>query len=156
MVIGVISDTHRNTYIFNRLYQAVEYTDMLIHLGDNVQDVRELSNYYKKEIIFVKGNCDFSTTTPNEIIEDISGKRFLITHGHNYGVKFSLLKLKLRAEELGVDIVLFGHTHVSTILFENGIWYINPGSPSLSRDGFNSYAIIEIKEGKVNPSIRSL
>ena len=36
---------------------------MLIHLGDNVEDIAIIKKYYKGRIINVKGNCDFSTST---------------------------------------------------------------------------------------------
>ena len=47
---------------------------------------------------------------------------------HEYGVKMSPLRLRYRAEELGVDVALFGHTH--WVFYENlnGIIYLNPGS----------------------------
>lgn len=156
MLIGVISDTHRYTWIIKDIIEKLKSCDILIHLGDNVQDVDEISQYYDGPIINVKGNCDFAVDVPGEITENIEGKKFLITHGHIYDVKYDLSRLRYRALELEVDIVLFGHTHVSKIAFEDGIWFVNPGSPVLSRDGFNSIAIIEIIDGKVNPSIKGV
>ena len=156
MVIGIISDTHRYVYSIEKIMKKMNDVDMIIHLGDNVEDVIEIKKYFKRKIIYVKGNCDFYSEVPNDIIETIEGKKFLITHGHRYEVKYNIDKLKERAHELGVDIVLYGHTHVSLITYEDGIWFVNPGSPSISRDGFNSVAIIEIKNGKINPGIRAV
>ena len=156
MIIGVISDTHRYSWVIENAVNRLDNPDILIHLGDNVQDLREISKYYKGEIINVKGNCDFAVDTPSERIEDISGKRVFMTHGHRYDVKYDLSRLKYRALEVGADIVLFGHTHVSKIVYENGIWFVNPGSPAISRDGFNSIAIITIEDGKINPSIKGI
>lgn len=156
MLIGVISDTHRHTWIIERAMEKLQDIDLLIHLGDNIQDVKELSKFYKGRIINVKGNCDYSSSIPYDVIEEIEGQKFFITHGHHYDVKHSLSRLKYKALEEKADVVLFGHTHVSQIAYEDGIWFINPGSPVLSRDGFNSVALIEIKDGKVNASIKAI
>lgn len=156
MIIAVVSDTHRNGYIINKLKSKIKNADVIIHLGDNVQDIEGLSKDFKGILINVRGNCDFLSTAKSERLENILGKRVFITHGHKYGVKYELDELQERARELEADIVLYGHTHESKVDFIEGIWYINPGSPSMPRDGFPSYAVIEINENNINPTILSL
>jgi len=153
MRIGVISDTHRNASCIEQLEGKIKALDVLIHLGDNVDDVASIQKYYSGRIINVKGNCDFSTSTPNDRVEDIGGKRIFLTHGHKYNVKEGLLKLRYKAQETGSDIVLYGHTHMGEVDFEEGIWYINPGSASEPRDGAPSFAIIDIKGDSIEPYI---
>lgn len=156
MLVGVISDTHRYTWCIGNAVNKLMDTDLIIHLGDNVEDVKEIEKYYKGKIINVKGNCDYSVNVPAERIEIIGGKKFFITHGHRYDVKYDISRLRLKAMENKIDIVLYGHTHVSRIDLEDGIWFVNPGSPALSRDAFDSVAIIEINNGRINPSIRCI
>lgn len=156
MLIGVVSDTHRNTWIVDRVMDRFNNVDLIIHLGDNTQDVSEFKKAYVGNILNVKGNCDYSSTISSDIVEDICGKRFFITHGHNYDVKNGLSRIKEKAKEVKADIVLFGHTHISEIIYEDGIWFINPGSPVLSRDRHNSVAILNIENGEVNASIKSI
>lgn len=156
MVIGVVSDTHRHVWIIDKVMKALGDVDILIHLGDNIQDIKEFKKVYKGKILNVKGNCDYSNSVPSDIVEDIDKYRFLITHGHNYDVKYNLSRLKDKAFEEKANVVLYGHTHMSNIIYEEGIWFINPGSPVLSRDGSNSVALIEIKNGNINPSIKSI
>ncbi|MCY6355802.1 metallophosphoesterase [Clostridium sp. ZS2-4] len=156
MLIGVVSDTHRDKSVFQKVAEVLQDTDLIIHLGDNVQDVEGIKEYYKKKIINVRGNCDFGKKEPLELLEEVEGVKIFITHGHNYDVKYNILKLKYRAEELGADIALFGHTHVSVIEYEEGIWFMNPGSASLPRDAYSSVAIIEINDRKINPGIKLL
>lgn len=153
MKIGVISDTHRIVSSIKRLENEVSGVDVLIHLGDNVDDILIIQKFYKGKIINVKGNCDFSTIVPNDRVEEVSGKRTFVTHGHRYGVKENLTKLRHKALEIGADIVLYGHTHIAKIDFLEGIWYINPGSASLPRDGARSYAIISIEKESIEPKI---
>lgn len=144
MRIAVISDTHRHSYELNQVLRLTQDTDMIIHLGDNVEDVEILKNGYKGKIINVRGNCDIISFVSSERLEEIEGMKILITHGHKYNVKNDLLRLKYRAKELGANIVLFGHTHEAMELYEEGIWFINPGSLAIPKSKYKSFAIIEI------------
>ncbi len=156
MVIGVISDTHRYIWVIENAIKKIGKVDVIVHLGDNVQDIKEVSKYYNGPIINVKGNCDFAVDVPSEKVEIIGNKKVFITHGHRYDVKYDLARIRYKALELEADIVLFGHTHISQIAYEDGIWFVNPGSPAVPRDGFNSVAIIKIEDGKINPSIKAI
>ncbi|NEZ46836.1 metallophosphoesterase [Clostridium niameyense] len=156
MRIGVISDTHRYIYDINFLLEELGNVDVIIHLGDNVEDVKSIYKYYDGKIINVRGNCDFNLSAPLELVEEIEGKRFLITHGHKYNVKYSLANLRYKALEVEADVVLFGHTHVSQIEFMDNIWFINPGSVSLPRDGGKSIGIITIENGQIKPIIKRI
>lgn len=156
MQIAVVSDTHRSIYELNKLHKIIEGTDMLIHLGDNTDDVEEIAQTYKGKIINVRGNCDFGSFIPAERLEVIEGKRIFITHGHKYNVKYGLTNLKYKAEEVEADIVLFGHTHESLVEYESGIWFLNPGSAALPRDSAKSIAILKIENNTVDVSLRNL
>jgi putative phosphoesterase len=153
MRIGVISDTHRNISSMELLGERLKGVDVLIHLGDNVDDISVIRKYYTGEIINVKGNCDFSASIPSDRVEDVYGKRIFITHGHKYSVKDNLYKLRSKALETGSDIVLYGHTHIGKIDFEEGIWYINPGSASEPRDGARCFAIINVNGNCIEPNL---
>lgn len=156
MQIGVISDTHRDKKFVHRVRDIFSDMDMIVHLGDNVQDVSQIKKFYTRPVINVKGNCDFSVDVPGERIENIGGKKFFITHGHRYDVKYDLSRLKYKAMEENADVVLFGHTHLSKIIYENGIWFVNPGSPSIPRDGFNSVAVINLEGEIINAVIKGV
>ncbi len=156
MQIGVVSDTHRYKQMVKKVMQVLNHMDLIIHLGDNVEDVKEIEKFYHGNIINVRGNCDFTVDVPPERIEIIEGKKFLITHGHRYDVKYDLSRLRYRALEEEADIVLFGHTHVSEIAYEDGIYFVNPGSPSLPRNGLKSVAIISINDKIIRPDIIEL
>lgn len=155
MLIGVLSDTHRCGWAIEKAVKKLMLNDidMLIHLGDNVQDVIEIEKHFKGKIINVKGNCDSLVSMPSERIEVIENKKFFITHGNKYEVKHTTSYLKEKASEIQADVVLYGHTHISSIIFEDGIWFINPGSPAAPRDGFPSAALVEIVQGEVKADI---
>ena len=156
MHIGVISDTHRIANSIKQLEGEIKGLDVLIHLGDNVEDIPTIQKYYKGKIINVKGNCDFSTNVPNDRVEEICGKRIFITHGHRYSVKENLSKLRYKALETGAEIVLYGHTHIAQIDFEEGIWYINPGSASLPRDGATKFCYYKYHQECIEPNYNKI
>jgi uncharacterized protein len=153
VLIAVVSDTHRDTYCINKILKKVEKADVLIHLGDNISDVEEIERNYKGKILAVRGNCDFGSMAKSELLEEIGGKKIFITHGHKYDVKYGLSKLLYRAEELGANIALYGHTHISSVEYERGVWLINPGSVGDARDGCESFALIEIGDRGIHTSI---
>lgn len=156
MRVAVISDTHRHLYSINQAAKLLQDADILIHLGDNVEDVEALEKSFKGKVISVRGNCDFASFTPAERLEVVEGKRIFITHGHKYDVKYGLLKLKYRAKEVEADIALFGHTHEKVEIYEEGIWFVNPGSAALPRDSSQSLAILEIDKDKVQVMFRHI
>ena len=77
---------------------------------------------------------------------EIEGVKIFACHGHLYSVKSGYDKLLYKAEELGCDIALFGHTHVATVLEYGSTTLINPGN--LSRYSQNSYCYLVIHNGK--------
>jgi putative phosphoesterase len=126
----------------------IKGADVLIHLGDNSEDIEELTKDFKGEVYGVRGNCDYSNTYPTEQLLDIMGKKIFLTHGHLYGVKNNLINIYYRAKELNADIVLFGHTHENIVKEKGGIVFMNPGSISLPRLRGRYIGFIELKEEK--------
>lgn len=156
MLIGIVSDTHRLNGYIKKACEYLKDCDLVIHLGDNIEDAAKIKQYYKGKVINVRGNCDFTKDVPSERIEIIENKKFFITHGHNYNVKSNMINLKYKALEIGADIALFGHTHIAEIVEDDGILFINPGSVSMPRSGKNSIAFIEIIDGNIHANIKTL
>ena len=154
MKILVFSDTHGLTASAVRAANAHADADEIIHLGDNVRDAREIERLTGKPVTFVRGNCDYSPE-PEKLLITKGGCRIFLTHGHRYGVGFSLLRLALAAEEAGAQAALFGHTHKSLLEYENCILLLNPGSTSCPRGCVPSYALIEAEGGRIKAEIIS-
>lgn len=156
MKIMVISDTHGDT---NKAEEAIKKNkgiNLIIHLGDYFRDAQKLSNMFPEiPIEYIYGNSDFMIEdVPAEKVLEIDGKRIFITHGHRYSVKWDYDKLYKKAEEMKVDLLLFGHTHIADLIRKESYCVLNPGSISDPRDDSNeSYAIIDIESGKVEPKL---
>lgn len=148
MLIAVVSDTHRMQTYIKKVKEMIKEADILIHLGDNVDDAEEISSSFKGEVCIVRGNCDFSVKYPKENILRVEDKTIFITHGHCYNVKSSLTNIFYKGKEAMADIVLFGHTHAGIVLEEEGIILMNPGSVSLPRNGRRTIGFIEVEKGK--------
>ena len=155
MRIIVISDSHGRTGVIDKILSAQPDAKHVFFLGDKLSDIEDFEFLYPdKKFYSVCGNCDFGSFAPSVGIENIGKAKILYTHGHTYGVKYGISKLKEAAKQNGYNIVLYGHTHVSNTLYEDGIWFVNPGSCSQPRDGSGaSYAVIDIEENGIMPNI---
>lgn len=158
MKIAVISDSHNSRDSINNIRQYLSEANILLHCGDGITDLSYLESEFKGEIYGVRGNCDISEKYPIERIVEVESKKILICHGHLYKVKMEYNTLFYRAKELGVDIVVFGHSHLATILKHDGIVMMNPGSISLPHMGKRkSIGFIDIdKDGKIETHIQEV
>lgn len=134
MKILIVSDTHGDIDNLLKGIKQIEKPDMLLHLGDYVEDGINIGKEMNIPTTIVKGNGDYTRNDYNydEIVE-IGDKRIFMTHGHKYNVNFSLSNLFYKGKENRADYILFGHTHIPIIEKINDITIMNPGSPSSPR-----------------------
>lgn len=157
MLVAVISDTHRMSKYINLAKELIKDADILIHLGDNIEDVELLKQGFNGEVYAVAGNCDYSGKYPKENIIEINGKKIFFTHGDLYRVKSSIDNIYYRGSELEVDIVLFGHTHQQLIEEEGSLILMNPGSVSLPKSKGRCVGFINIDgTGKIDTYLREI
>ena len=157
MLIAVVSDTHRMNKFINLAKESIKDADILIHLGDNIEDVEILKRNFNGKVYAVAGNCDYSSKYPKEGIIDVCGKKIFYTHGDLYGVKSSINNIYYKGRELGADIVLFGHTHQQLIERGEGVILMNPGSVSLPRLKGRYIGIIDIDDnGDIDTYLREI
>lgn len=158
MRIIVLSDTHRNYAVLETIFARHPDADLFVHLGDGEE---ELDCYLAKyphrapKIWHVQGNCDRMSLSPPRLTLDLPfGHRLFAAHGHNESVKYSTSPIRLLAQKEHADIILFGHTHERYEHYEDGIYFLNPGSASCPRDGFPpSYGSVEVTEAGVLTAI---
>ena len=136
MLVGILSDSHGRHLAVR---QAMELFDKLgvshvIHCGD-VGSREVFDEMIGRPLSFVWGNMDFpedglltyaqslGLTIPGQVPVriEIDGKRFAVFHGHETSFDTAL-------QQLDVDYVLHGHTHVACDEKLNGIRIINPGA----------------------------
>jgi putative phosphoesterase len=102
----------------------------------------------------VTGNCDFTRRNETHKIVELCGRKIFITHGHVYGVKSGYEKIISAAKGAGVDLCLFGHTHMPDLFHENSLIFMNPGSISCPNFGYDkSYGVIDLSPEEIRPAI---
>jgi uncharacterized protein len=148
----IVSDSHGLTTELSKI--KVLHQDEVaafIHCGDSELPANspELEGY-----LVVRGNCDMEVEFPESLVHQMDGKKILVTHGHLYSVKQSLMKLTYLALEQKAQIVCFGHSHILGAELINGILFINPGSirlPRLRKE--KTYCILDLKDDKMVLSV---
>lgn len=147
MRIVVLSDSHGNASLIRKAAQQQPKAELFIFLGDGDQEFRTvLESDPDKEFWCVRGNCDTFSEEESTAVSWAKDVKILYTHGHQWDVKFGIDKLKEEAKKEEAKIVLFGHTHRPYYHYEDGVFYLNPGSIGNPREGiFPTYATIDIQ-----------
>ncbi len=150
MRIGIMSDTHGSLDAVARAVSLAGPVDMWLHAGDCIADAEHLSIISGVPVHNVAGNCDWpNMTVPEERLIDVAGHCILLTHGHNYGVRYDTEILIEAAEERGADIAVYGHTHIAEISPGDEVYVLNPGSAARPRDEMRpSFMVVTLEPGK--------
>lgn len=154
MRIGVVSDTHLRTpgpSLDHLLDVVFADTDMILHAGDIVAR-RVLDRLEERGVIAVCGNMDdyeIADTIPPSRIIPAAGLRIGLIHG--WGSKEGLTeRITSRFHEDGVDLIVFGHSHVPFWEKVNGVHLFNPGSASQNRyTGNGTVGLLDITDGTI-------
>lgn len=157
MKILVFSDSHGITGGMEKAVATEKDFQYIIHLGDGEKDLKNIiKNYPKVSVVQVAGNCDYNSTLNKSERLYIDGKMIYITHGDLYGVKLGLGRLAVAARKKGADLVLFGHTHSATIINEDGMILMNPGSMAVGYTYYPSYGVVTFNEKGMDVEIKQL
>ena len=145
MRVIVLSDTHGNLAVIEKIIASNPISDHFVFLGDGVNEFEIASyKYPNKHFYSVLGNCDKGDAPEEQVIE-IFGTKIYMAHGHLLGVRDSLDQLINNAKSARAEIALFGHTHGRLYKQERGLYILNPGSASQPEDDLPpSYAFIDI------------
>ncbi|WP_332649758.1 metallophosphoesterase [Lysinibacillus sp. 54212] len=143
MKLLVMSDTHGDADVINRVRQYHTDVDAVVHCGDSELPY---DHPYLQGTERVRGNCDRTDDRfQNELEFSLGATKVFVTHGHLFNVKSSLLSLTYRAKEAGASICCFGHSHLLGAEMMDGILFINPGSLLKPRGrAEKSYVVVTI------------
>lgn len=161
MKVGVVSDSHGNLPYLRKAAQGLkrEGVDVIIHLGDDYDDARLLSEYCPK-VIRVPGV--FSSyyqdpRIPNRLIQKFGSLKALLSHtstSHPNDLPQDLKPEKLIADK-EVDAIFYGHTHIPTLEIKEGILWVNPGHlKGQDKKGYPpSFAVVDIQGQSIKADI---
>ena len=136
--ILITSDTHRRDGNLLEVIQNEAPFDMFIHLGDAEGSEDMITSWCKEqnpdcEVYMVLGNNDFFSHLDREKEISIGKYRAFLTHGHFYSVSVGTERLIDEAQDRGVQIAMFGHTHKPYLERRGDLTVLNPGSLSFPR-----------------------
>lgn len=135
MMIGIMSDSHGDTIAIENAVAEMGQVDCWLHAGDYCRDADFLEKISGCPVYSVAGNCDglAAKQKVDEFIE-LEGKKIWLTHGHHYHVKYGMDELVEAAVNVfEVDIVVYGHTHITDVSQYGNLLVLNPGSVSRPR-----------------------
>ena len=160
--ILVVSDNHGNKKnLLTVIDEWKDKIDALVHCGDSEFDVDYLMGLVDVPVYLARGNCDYRFSGDADAIFEFEGHVCYVTHGHYYGASWGDEDLIARAEEMGADILFYGHTHVPAyhIYQEENITLLNPGSVARPRQypPEATFLVVEFfEDGKVIPQFYTL
>ncbi len=152
MKLLVLSDTHGYTDNARNVIQKIgEQMECVLHLGDHDRDAKYLEEEFPHiPFHIVRGNNDYDTDTPREVMTHYGGKNILLTHGNKQNVYWNHDTIYYWALEKGADAVLFGHTHSPVYDDRGQVLLMNPGSISRPRQSTTpTFGILEITDSGV-------
>jgi putative phosphoesterase len=151
MHISVLSDTHDNlpairqaVALFNR--EAVE---VVIHCGDIVAPfaAKELLPLQAR-LIIVYGNNDGEKAGLRKILPQIAEPPRHERLGEKNAIIAHDIESARRHRYEGVDLVVYGHSHISDVRRDGAILYVNPGECGGWLTGRRSVAILDTETMK--------
>jgi len=158
--VGLISDTHipaRARDIPKKVFEVFEKVDFIVHAGDLV----ELSVIDELEqlapVLAVYGNMD-GPEIRGKLPKLNSVKAFDWKIGvmHDPKAFFGMGKMREIVKQNGFNVLVYGHTHSSSIKWEGNTLFINPGSPTNPIPPFISkptVALLRVTKEKITPEI---
>lgn len=138
--ILVVSDSHNDTTLLNKIYLKHQDCTYFIHLGDS-----QLPSFLLSPFVSVKGNNDYENYPLFRYITTPFGNIYC-EHGTNY--RFTQQEYVKSKNAL---IFLHGHTHIHYVKqLDNNTYIANPGSLTRPRDESNgTYLIISLDEKNI-------
>jgi hypothetical protein len=147
MKIGVLSDTHLNRVnpvLEGILVDLFADCDLLVHAGDMVS-LPVYRFLQQRPIEAVQGNMDewaLRKELPEKKIITLAHFKIGVMHG--WGSPLGLEE-RLRREFSGIDILIYGHSHLPASHWSDGLFFFNPGSVSGSR-GKPSVGLLHLEQ----------
>ena len=136
-VVAVIADTHMPRgarQLPEECLRRLRAADVIVHAGDLtgrsfLAELLELG----RPLHVVGGNADepeLGAALPVELVVPVEGVRIGVTHEPGPAAGRAQ---RLVARFPGCDAVVYGHTHWQEVAKVDGVWVLNPGSPTERR-----------------------
>jgi uncharacterized protein len=137
--------------------RRLEEAELILHAGDFVtaavlEELRQLA-----PVEAVVGNMDHSELRellPERRVVEVAGARIGMVHVPGPAMGRGD---RLAAAFPGPDAVVYGHTHLPEVSRVDGVWILNPGSPTERRGAAaHSMLMLAIESAQIRPELVTL
>ena len=152
MKIGLISDTHG--YLSPAVWTLFEGCSAILHAGDvgNATVLADLETIAPVQA--VKGNTDAELwRLPETIRTEIGQLNVFIQH---IAPTVEEKGLKALARNVGPGIAMFGHTHRPFVKQIRQTVFVNPGSASRGKTGYNTAGVLTANDSNFSIAVHNL
>lgn len=150
--ILILSDTHmpkKSKQLPGVLLNEMDGCDLIIHAGDwqSIELYEKLKKLAPVEGVYGNtDNVELRAILKEKILLEIKGFKIGVVHGHGKGKTTEKRSIEAFIN-VGVDAIIFGHSHIPVKKLHNGIILFNPGSPTDKRRMPNySFGILEVTD----------
>lgn len=146
MKIGIISDTHRKVKKASRAINSLikDGAEFLIHAGDIVElDILELLRDSSLKYVAVYGNNDAHLAEYHSEFKLVQEPYYFTLNGTSF--KLMHLPFYLIPD---ANIVIYGHTHKSSVEFVSGTLFLNSGEVCARNKPISEWAMLEIEKNE--------
>jgi uncharacterized protein len=152
LVIGVLSDTHG--YLDPEVPKLFAGVAHIVHAGDvmDADILRRLEGI--APVTAVAGNLDRPEDVgdlPREVVVEIEGVRVAVGHKPKRLLK-RLRQGKLEAD--GLQLVIWGHEHVPSAAWIEGVLHLNPGTASAPDEEDDGPTVALVERTEAGLSVR--
>jgi uncharacterized protein len=161
MLVAVVGDTHLprgSRTLPDECVRRLRAADLILHTGDHcsvasLESLRSLGT----PVEAVHGNADEAALRellPAALTVTLDCVRIGMTHLPGPAVG---RPERLRARFPDCDAIVYGHTHVAAVERHEGVWLLNPGSPTERRRAAG-WTMLELRlePGRVIPTLVEL
>jgi uncharacterized protein len=159
-LVALVADTHLprgSRALPQECVDLLARADLILHAGDvTAAPVLEaLGELGPLQAVY--GNMDdpeLRSSLPKELVVEVAGARIGMVHipGPAAG-----RAARLAARFPGCDAVVYGHTHLPEVSRHEGVWILNPGSPTERRKApHRAMLLLEISSGAIAPELVTL
>jgi hypothetical protein len=158
VLVAAISDTHLprgSRRIPDSCLERLRSADLILHGGDlSTLSVLAALEALGPPVHAVYGNADEPAVRellPKELVVEAGGARIGMAHvpGPAAGHQERLVR-----RFPGCDAVVYGHTHIPEVERHEGVWILNPGSPTERRKApAHTMLVLEIEAGEITPEL---
>ena len=150
MRLGVLSDTHG--LLRPEILPILQGVDHILHAGD-VGDPGILDTLKAiAPVTAIRGNIDRSgpcAALPATEAIELGGRLFYLVH--------ALADLDLDPKAAQVSAVIFGHSHKPSVIWKDGVLFLNPGSVGPRRFSLPiSLALVHMEDLGPRPELITL